>query len=182
MLLVSYVAVYRPDRPIGAIPPGSSSGPAFAAQIIRPRLGLPLGGLLPPGLFGVEQHLRFDSASPGASIGAAGPRRYAFSADAWEVVLVVDDAGRVTPESYAVFELLFEGSKRRVRCRPATPVTGAVETRALGETGEWSGRFDVELAHCEDAATGKPLGWPPKPLVLHGSFDRLRPDAATRQR
>ena len=39
--------------------------------------------------------------------------------------------------------------------------------------GGLSGAFDVELTHCEDADTGEPLGWPPAPLRLHGSFDRL---------
>ena len=57
------LAVYRPDRPVDTIVPGSSSGPAFDVQIIRPRLGLPLGGLLPPHLFGLEDHLGFESAS-----------------------------------------------------------------------------------------------------------------------
>ena len=36
------------------------------------------------------------------------------------------------------------------------------------------GRFEIELPRCENAATGEALGWPPAPLVLHGSFDRLR--------
>jgi hypothetical protein len=47
----------------------------------------------------------------------------------------------------------------------------------LPESGELSGSFDIELARSEDADTGTPLGWPPQPLVLHGSFDRLQLDA-----
>ena len=33
-----------------------------------------------------------------------------------------------------------------------------------------------------DADTGKPLGWPPEPLVLHGSFDRLPLDTGAKER
>ena len=40
----------------------------------------------------------------------------------------------------------------------------------------------AELARCEDANTAKPLGWPPEPLLLHGSFDRLPLDAAAKRR
>ena len=166
-------AVYRPDRPVPTLVPGSSSGPAFVVQIIRPRLGLPLGGLLSPRLFGLETHLGFDSASAGAAVGRVGPRRLELRAQDWALTLVLDDAGRVAPETEVVFPLVFEDQLRRVRCRPGEPPVGTCSTTALPEPGELSGHFDVELARCEDADTGEPLGWPPKPLVLHGSFDRL---------
>ncbi len=76
LLLLAGLAVvaYRPDRPVATIVPGSSSGPAFVVQIIRPRLGLPLGGILPPQLFGLEAHLGFDSQSAGAYIRQLRPR------------------------------------------------------------------------------------------------------------
>ncbi len=172
------LVVYRPDRPVPTIVPGSSSGPAFVVQIIRPRFGLPLGGILPPQLFGHEAHLGFESTSPGASIGSVGPERLELRADDWELVLVVDAEGRVTPETQVVFELLFEEQPRKVRGRPGDPAVGALSTTVLAGSGELAGSFDVELARCEDADTGEPLGWPPRPLVLHGSFDRLPLDAA----
>ena len=174
LLVVSLaVAFYRPDRPVAAIEPGSSSGPAFVVQVIRPRLGLPLGGILPPQLFGLEAHLGFESASPGASIGSVGPGRLELGADDWDLVLVLDADGQVTPETQVVFELMFEEQLRRVRCRPGDPAIGTLSTTALAESGELSGSFDIELARCEHTDTGQPLGWPPKPFVLHGSFDRL---------
>jgi hypothetical protein len=142
-------------------------------QIIRPRLGLPLGGILPPQLFGQEAHLGFESTSAGASIGSVGPGRLELGADAWDLVLVLDADGRVTPETQVVFEFVFEERLRRVRCRPGDPAIGALSTTSLAESGELSGSFDIELARCEDADTGTALGWPPKPLILHGSFDRL---------
>ncbi|MFH1843573.1 MAG: hypothetical protein ABIF77_10250, partial [bacterium] len=96
VFVVSFsLGVYRPDRPVATIVPGSSSGPSFVVQIIRPRLGLPLGGILPPQLFGQEAHLGFESASAGASIGIVGPGRLELGADDWDLVLVLDADGRV---------------------------------------------------------------------------------------
>ena len=175
-VLASLLAAYRPDRPVATIVPGSSSGPLFVVQIIRPRMGLPLGGVLPPQFLGLDEHLGFDSASAGASIGGVGPGRIELAADDWELVLVRDADGRVASQTEVVFELVFEERARRVRCRPGDPAVGTLSTTALAESGELSGSFDIELARCEDAQTGKPLGWPPQPLVLHGSFDRLPPD------
>ncbi len=176
------VVTYRPDRPVATIIPGSSSGPAFVVQVIRPRLGLPLGGLVPPQLFGLEAHLGFESTSAGASVVSATPRRIELAADDWDLVLVLDADGRVTPETHAVFQLMFEERLRMVRCRPGDPAIGTLNTAALAKSGELSGGFDIELDRCEDADTGTPLGWPPEPLVLHGSFDRLSVDAGAKRR
>lgn len=165
-------SLYRPDSPLPKISPGTSSEPTFVVQVIRPREGLPLGGLLPPQLFGVDAQLVFDSATEGArhSIGQEGIE---LRADGWELKLVFDRDGRVTPETEIVYELIFEERNRKVRCRPSDPAVGTLKITKLEGSGELSGYFDIELSNCEDAETGKPLGWPPKPFVLHGSFDRL---------
>jgi len=181
VFVISPVA-YRPDRPVATLVPGSSTGPAFVVQIIRPRMGLPLGGILPPQLFGLDARLVFESTGAGASAGKVGPRRIELGADDWNLVLVLDADGRVSPETQVVFEFVFEERLRRVRCRPGDPALGTIDITALTESGELSGSFDIELAHCEDAETKKPLGWPPRPLVLHGSFDRLRPDTGAKPR
>ena len=175
------VVAYRPDRPVATIVPGSSSGPAFGVQIIRPRLGLPLAGVLPPQLFGLEGHLGFESTSPGAAIGTVGPRRVELGAGDWNLVLVFDAQGRATPATQVVFELLIEERLRRVRCRPGEPAIGTISTAVLADSGELSGSFDIELAWCEDADTGESLGWP-RQLLLHGSFDRLPLDAPAKRR
>jgi len=167
------LAVYRPDRPVPEIIPGSSPGPAFVVQIIRPRLGLPLGGIVPPETFGQEAHLGFDDRSAGASVDSVAPGRIALSADGWKLVLAYDADGRAAPATRAVFEFVFEERPRKVRCRPGDPVVGTVTLVATGDSAEVSGSFDIELARCEDAESGAALGWPPKPLILHGSFDRL---------
>ncbi len=88
----------------------------------------------------------------------------------------------MNPETQVLFELVFEERLRSVRCRPGDPAIGTLSTTALAESGELSGSFDIELARCEDADTGKPLGWPPEPLVIHGSFDRLPLDTGAKRR
>lgn len=173
VLVCFWLVVYRPDRPVATIVPGSSPGPAFVVQIIRPRVGLPLGGILPPELFGLDADLRFGSTSAGATIGAVGPGRLELGADDWDLVLALDDEGRVTPESEVVFNLVFEERLRKVRCQPGDPAVGTLLGARLAESGQLSGSFDIELGRCEDAKTGQSLGWPSKPLILHGSFDRL---------
>ncbi len=178
-LFVCVFILYRPDRPVATIVPASSSGPAFVVQVIRPRLGLPLGGLLPPQLFGVDAHLGFDSTSDGATIRSVAPGRIELGAEDWDLQIVFYGDGRVTSETQVVFNLVFEDRLRRVRCSPGDPAIGTLNIVTLEESNELSGSFDIELAHCEDAETGTPLGWPPRPLILHGSFDRLPLDTDT---
>lgn len=183
LLAVISSVVYRPDRPIPTIVPGSSAGPAFAVQIIRPRAGLPLGGILPPQLFGLDKHLGFDSKSKGAFIQSAAPTRIEFGADGWELDLAFDPDGRVLPETQVTFDLIFEDEVRRLRCQAGTPAVGEISTAVLNNSTELSGSFSIEIADCVDARTGTAINWPPVPLVLHGSFDRLiqkDPDAELR--
>ena len=77
-------------------------------------------------------------------------------------------------EDNPTLQVEFENRLRRLRCRPADPPVGTLDLTPLPETGELSGRFDIELPRLEDAATGEPIHWSPHPLVLHGSFDRLQ--------
>lgn len=176
-LVIGAIVLNPPDRPVPRITPGSSPGPAFAVQIIRPRMGLPLGGIAPPGWFGLDEELGFASGDPGARVGRVEPGRLELAAEGWELVLVLDGEGRVTPATHVEFGMVFEDEPRRVRCFPGEVVVGH-SSRTVLDSGEWSGAFDVELARCEDAATGEALGWPPDPLRLRGSFDRLVPSVA----
>jgi hypothetical protein len=173
LIFLSTLFLYQPDRPVDHIVPGSSSGPAFVVQIIRPRMGLPLGGILPPQLFGLDATLGFETSSPGADLGKVEAKHIELTADDWQLVLVLDAEGRVTPETQVVFEFLFEENLRTVRCRPADPAIASCNTTMLAEASELSGSFDIELARCEDAKTGERINWPPEPLRLYGSFDRL---------
>ena len=174
MLLGLWLISYRPDRPVPTIEPGSSSGPAFVVQVIRPRLGLPVGGLLPPQIFGLEARLLFDAETDGARIDYVSPERIELSTEDWHLLLITN--GRLTfPDTQLTFPLIFEDELTKIRCRPADPVVGtfAITPPVDARPGELSGNFDIELAHCEYAESSEPLGWPASPLVLHGSFDRL---------
>lgn len=174
VLVISLLFIfYKPDRPLPRIEPASSSEPTYVVQIIRPRLGLPFAGLLPPQMFGNDAHLGFDSKSAGAEIRSVESGRIELAAEDWELVLAFDEDGKVTSKTLVAFELLFEDRRRKVRCRPAEPIIGTLEIVKLEDNTELSGSFDIELAPCNDAETGKSLGWPSKPLILHGSFDRI---------
>lgn len=165
--------VHTPDRPVATIAPGSSSAPAFVVQVIRPRVGLPLGGVLPPGWFGVDAALVFDASSAGAEVRAVAPGRVALAAEGWSLELVFDEDGRALPGTRVEFSLVFEERTQRVVCSAGDPAEGSVETSLLDGGDALWGRFDVELPQCVYAQSGEPLGWPSSPLVLHGSFDRL---------
>ncbi len=171
LFAVFAIRVYRPDTPIATIIPGSSAEPSFAVQIIRPREGLPLGGLLPPHLFGVDAKLGFDSQSAKSSYTLESTRLKLSGAN-WELLLVYDPMGQIQPDSEVVFDLLFENRSRRVRCKPSIPPVGTLERSEIA-SNEFSGAFVIELPICEDAETGRSLGWPFKPLIMRGSFDRL---------
>jgi hypothetical protein len=76
-----------------------------------------------------------------------------------------------------------------LRCRPADHETfrrrvldsmhidrlnvGYLSITTPAGADEFSGHFAVELATCENVQSGKALDWPPAPLTVHGSFDRL---------
>lgn len=169
-LLFSFLT-YQPDRRIAVIEPGSSADPTFAVQVIRPRVGLPLGGFIPPRLFGLESHLGFDSSSPGASTEQIGPRRIELSADGWELLLDLDAEG-FARHTEITFSLTFQEALLEVRCRPGQPTKGQLSTSRLFED-QISGQFEIGLGECESTETGNPLGWPSQPLTLYGSFDRI---------
>jgi hypothetical protein len=161
-----------PDAPIATIVPGSSAEPSFVVQVIRPREALPIAGLLPPHWFGVDAELGFDSKSAGSSYTLENEMLKLSGANV-ELHLVYDAMGKIQPETEIVFDVIFEEKIRRVRCRPGNPVVGTFGRREMAPT-EFSGNFAIELPICEDADTGKSLGWPPKPFILRGSFDGLR--------
>lgn len=163
----------RPDRRLATIVPGSSSRPTLVVQVIRPRLGLPLAGLLPPQLFGLDEKLQFDLTSANATLGLVHFKRIEVNAESWSMVLAVNDDGRISSETQIVFDMVFEGSIRKVRAKAGNSPRGSAKIISLNEFGEVAGNFEIELPHCEDAFTLEPIGWPPQPLILYGSFDRL---------
>ena len=166
----------RSDEPVAGLAP-TPSGPSFQVRVVFPRLGRPFFGLLPEPLVakvgGIPAELAFDHASPGAKPGTVGRHRLELRADGWDLSLQTDGKGRIAAGSHLVFPLFFEEEMRRLRCRPAGRDSGYLRTATRSGGGELGGDFRVELSTCEDAGTGRAIGWPPAPLIVVGSFDRL---------
>jgi hypothetical protein len=149
-----------------------------------PRLGLPLGGILPDWvvgkLDGTPSELRFDHTNRGAQTVSVGPDRLELSADGWDLLIETDVEGRVAPGTRLMFPIEIAEKQWTLRCRPADRATGYLRTTPRPGSDVLDGRFLVELARCEDAKTGKILdteaggnpgdAWPSAPLTLRGSF------------
>jgi hypothetical protein len=168
----------RPNEPLPAsVSSETSRGPSFEVHVEKPRLARPFFGILPIH----EDELRFDNASPGASIGSVGQDRLELSADGgWDLSIEIDGEGRIAPATRLVFPIELGGRQVRLRCRPAGRPAGYlhIATRAgSGDRDGLDGRFLVELAACENADSGKAIEWPPAPLNVHGNFARLGPTA-----
>jgi hypothetical protein len=163
----------------------TSGVPSFAVNVERPRMDRPFGGILPTKLeaklFGGE--LRFNHASRGARIGSVGHNRLELSADGWDLLVETDGEGRVAPGTRLVFPMEIAEKQYSLRCRPADRATGYLRANTRAGSDVLDGRFLVELAKCENAATGKILdteaggnpgqAWPSSPLILRGSFQGL---------
>jgi hypothetical protein len=167
----------QPDDSVGANVSNTSGVPSFEVRVVVPRGGLPLGGILPNWfvrkLDGTPHEMRFDHTSRGAKIGSVARDRLEFTADGWDFSIATDGEGRITPGARLVIDMALGGNKVKLRCRPANPGTGYLDTTARAGSDELSGRFLVELATCENAESGKLINWPPAPLTVRGSFAGL---------
>jgi len=174
--LVVLVLRSRPDEQEESIAAGvseASPGPSFAVRVIMPRLGLPFGGILPDWVTrkfdGTPSELRFDSSSPGAEIANIGSDRVELMADGWDLTIVSDGAGRITPGSRLVVQMALGGRQVKLNCRPRDPAIGKFNTTTAG-SDELAGSFLVEFASCENAESGKAIEWPPAPITVRGIF------------
>ena len=173
LVAISLLIVFtRPDKPQPFIASGSSTGENFSVQVIRPRTGLPIAGLLPPKLFGLDESLSFDAQTSNATCRIGPNDRLEFSADKWSLVLQLNQGGRISPQSFIEFEMIFEDELTKVRCRPKTQGDSFFESE-VNHQQELSGRFQLQLERCVERGTGNELEWPPSPLILRGSFDRI---------
>lgn len=167
----------RPDQPDDAVAESvsdTSQSPSFEVRVVIPRLGRPLGGVLPDWvvkkLDGTPSELRFDHTSLGAQIGSVGHDRVELRADGWDLFIETDGEGRVAPGTHLVFPLALGGMQVRLNCRPADRANGYLSTTPRAGSDELGGRFSVELATCKNADSGKVISWPPAPLTVRGSF------------
>ncbi|MEO6393677.1 MAG: hypothetical protein ABIP75_17635 [Pyrinomonadaceae bacterium] len=174
--LVALLVLFRPRPPLPVAPNAldTSHGPAFDLRVEKPRQARPLFGILPTKveekLFGGGE-LRFDNTRPGATVVRFSPDRLELRADGWDLSLVTDAAGRVTPETRLLFPIVLGEKQRALRCRPADFARGYLRTTKGAVVSD--GSFVVELAICENAESGKVIEWPPAPLTVRGSFAGL---------
>jgi hypothetical protein len=167
----------EPYEPVGESVSDTSRGPSFEVRVVMPRLGLPLGGILPDALVkkfdGTPRELRFDHTSRGAQIGSVGPDRLELRADGWDLFIETDGEGRVATGTHLVFPLGLGGRQVRLSCRPEDRATGYLRTTTRAGSDELGGSFLIELATCKNAESGKAIEWPPAALTVSGSFDGL---------
>jgi hypothetical protein len=167
----------RPNEPnltIAERVSNTSQGPSFEVLVSVPRLGRPLGGILPDWVVtkmeGTPSELRFDHTNRGAHIVSARANRVELKADDWDFFIETDAEGRVTPGTRLVFPLALGGRHLKLNCRPAEPANGTLRTTTRLHSEEMVGQFIVELASCKNARSGKAIEWPPAPLTVRGSF------------
>jgi hypothetical protein len=186
-LVVLVWLISRPERRDVATVTDTSHGASFEVNVEKPRTDRAFFGILPTKveakLFGVGE-LRFDQASPGAKVGTVAPNHLELSADGWDLLIETDGGdGRITQGTRLMFPIEIAEKLWTLRCRPADRATGYLHANRRAGSDELDGRFLVELARCEDAATGKILdteagaspghAWPSAPLTLSGSFAGL---------
>lgn len=167
----------RPDEqaePVAASVLETFRGPAFVVHVIMPRMGLPLGGILPDWVTrkfdGTPSEMRFDNASSGAEIVSIGSDRVELKAEGWDLVIATDGEGRILPESRLALQMALGGRHVKLRCRPAVPARGQLDTSKQADSHDLSGSFLVEFARCENAESGKAIEWPPAPMTVRGIF------------
>ena len=169
-LLAFCFLAFPPDRYVTMLEPGESDEPAFVVQVIRPRLGLPVAGLLPPSFFGIEETLVFDSKEKDTTLAFAPNQYLRLSTSRWRVHLILNEQSDISSDSYVDLEIVFENKLQLLRCRPNQPSNSVCVIETLNN-GKAAGFVELELPHCENAETGTRIEWPPAPLLLRCSFD-----------
>ena len=130
---------------------------------------------IPGVILGYDHGPRFDQASPGAQVGKIAADHIELSADGgWDILIETDGEGRLTQATYVAFPVKLGGRPLTFNCRPAALTVGYLHTTARTGSDELEGSFQLEVAICKNAASGKTAAWPYKPLKVRGNFARLK--------
>ena len=180
LLLVGIVVLrLRREKPIG--PSVSETallivGPAFEVQVEMPAFNSGRAPWEIPGvILGYDHGPRFDQASPGAQVGKITPDHIELSADGgWDLLIEADREGRLTQGTHVAFPVKLGGRPLKFNCRPADPIVGYLHTTARTGSDELEGNFELEVAICKNAVSGKTAAWPYQPLKVRGDFARLK--------
>lgn len=180
LLLACIVALrLRRDKPIGPSVSETSpliGGPTFEVQVEMPAFNSGRAPWEIPGvILGYDRGPRFDQASPGAQVGKIAADHIDLSADGgWDILIKTDSEGRLTQETYVAFPVKLGGRPLKFNCRPADLSVGYLHTTARMGSDELDGSFQLEVAICKNATSGKTAAWPYKPLKVRGNFARLK--------
>lgn len=170
-LLAGIVALrLRRDKPIGPRVSETSrliGGPAFEVQVEMPAFNSGRAPWEIPGvILGYDRGPRFDQASPGAQVGKIAPDHIELSADGgWDLLIETDGAGRLAQGTHVAFPVKLGGRPLKFNCRPADPTVGYLHTTARTGSDELEGSFQLAVAICKNAASGK---------LPHGPTNRSR--------
>jgi hypothetical protein len=154
----------------------STGGPAFEVQVEMPAFNSGRAPWELPGvILGYDHGPRFDQASPGANVGKITPDHLELSAeDGWDILIATDPEGRLAPETHVAFPVKLGGRPLKFNCRPADPPVGYLQTNTRTGSDELEGSFQLEVAICKNAVSGKTASWPYRPLKVRGNFAGLK--------
>ena len=169
----------RKGKPVGPSVSETSrliEGPAFEIQVEMPAFNSGRAPWEIPGvILGYDRGPRFDQASPGAQVGTIAADRIELRADGgWDILIETDGEARLTEGTYVAFPVKLGGRLLRFNCRPADLSAGYLHTTASSGAEELDGSFQLEVASCKNAVSGKTAAWPYRPLKVRGRFARLR--------
>src|SRR5678815_1364846 len=182
LLLAGIVALrLRREKPIGPSMSETSrliGGPAFEVQVEMPAFNSGRAPWEIPGvILGFDHGPRFDQASPGAQVGKIAADHIELGADGgWDILIETHGEGRLTQGSYVAFPVKLGGRPLKFNCRPADPTVGDLHTTTRTGSDELEGSFQLEIAICKNAASGKTAAWPYQPLKVRGKFAGLKRD------
>ena len=185
LLLAGIVVLrLRGERPIGPSVSETSlliGGPTFEVQVEMPAFNSGRAPWEIPGvILGYDHGPRFDQASPGAQVGKITPDHIELSADGgWDLVIETDREGQLAQGTHVAFPVKLGGRPLKFNCRPADPIVGYLHTTARTGSDELEGNFELEVAICKNAASGKTAAWPYQPLKVRGNFAGLKRIKAT---
>ncbi len=180
-LLLGCIVVLRMrrDRPVGPSVSETSrliGGPAFEIQVEMPAFNSGRAPWEIPGvILGYDRGPRFDQGSPGVRLGKIAPDHIELGADdGWDLLIETDREGRITQGTHVGFPVKLGGRPLKFDCRPADPSFGYLHTTTHTGSDELEGSFQLEVAICKNAVSGKTAAWPYQPLKVRGNFAGLK--------
>jgi hypothetical protein len=151
-------------------------GPAFEVLVEMPAFNSGRAPWEIPGvILGYDRGPRFDQASPGAQVGKIASDHVELSADGgWDLLIKTDGEGRLAEGTHVAFPVKLGGRPLKFNCQPADPTAGYLHITARTGSEQLEGSFQLEVAICKNAVSGKTAAWPYQPLRVRGNFAGLK--------